>query len=214
MEPMFFACWVSQGEWEIRVDVPRQPKGQRHVHIRRRKNRKGEYSWNEDGSRHDKHRFPVSEGMIGKAKEIAARKLRVPVGSLEMLTGLPRGGHVGITHNGLLWLSEAAVFAEYDSIILVSADWLIIVSPEAIEKQFEEGVTMIEEIRKAVHDAALGNQKIAMFHFQVLKNADVLEGVDPEAFCRDINVPKTYQTEFRKMISLARVMREQGVQLD
>lgn len=28
---------------------------------------------------------------------------------------------------------------------------------------------MIEEIRKAVHDAALGNQKIAMFHFQVLK---------------------------------------------
>lgn len=72
---------------------------------------------------------------------------------------------------------------------------------------------MIEEIRKAVHDAALGNQKIAMFHFQVLKNAAALEGVDPESFCRDIGVPKTYQTEFRKMLGLARVMRQKGVRL-
>ena len=72
---------------------------------------------------------------------------------------------------------------------------------------------MIEEIRKAVHDAALENQKIAMFHFQVLKNADALEDVNPEAFCRDISVPKTYQTEFRKMLSLARLMRQQGVRL-
>lgn len=72
---------------------------------------------------------------------------------------------------------------------------------------------MIEEIRKAVHDAALGNQKIAMFHYQVLKNAIALDGVDPEAFCRDIDVPKTYQTEFRKMLSLARVMRQQGARL-
>ncbi len=61
---------------------------------------------------------------------------------------------------------------------------------------------MMEEIRKAVHDAALGNQKIAMFHFQVLKNAVALEDVDPAAFCRDINVPATYKTEFRKMLSL------------
>ncbi len=72
---------------------------------------------------------------------------------------------------------------------------------------------MIEEIRRAVHDAALGNQKIAMFHFQVLKNAVALESVDPVSFCRDINVPETYKTEFRKMLSLARVMRQQGVRL-
>lgn len=72
---------------------------------------------------------------------------------------------------------------------------------------------MIEEIRQAVHDAALGNQKIAMFHYQVLKNAVALEGVDPESFCRDIGVPRTYKTEFRKMLSLARVMRQQGVRL-
>lgn len=72
---------------------------------------------------------------------------------------------------------------------------------------------MIEEIRKAVRDAALGNQKIAMFHFQVLKNAVALESFDPESFCLEIGVPKTYQTEFRKMLSLARVMRQQGVGL-
>ena len=72
---------------------------------------------------------------------------------------------------------------------------------------------MLDEIRRAVHDAARGNQKIAMFHFQVLKNATALEDVDPESFCRDINVPISYQTEFRKMLSLARIMREQGFRL-
>ncbi len=72
---------------------------------------------------------------------------------------------------------------------------------------------MIEEIREAVHDAALGNQKIAMFHFQVQKSAVALAGVDPEQFCRGIDVPGTYQTECRKVLGLARVMRQQGVRL-
>jgi hypothetical protein len=72
---------------------------------------------------------------------------------------------------------------------------------------------MIEEIRQAVHNAALGKQKIAMFHFQVLKNAAALEGVDAASFCREIGVPNTYKTEFTKMLSLARVMRQQGVRL-
>lgn len=72
---------------------------------------------------------------------------------------------------------------------------------------------MIEEIRNAVRDAALANQKSAMFHFQLLKNAAALESVDPESFCRDIGIPISYKTEFRKMLSLARVMRQQGVRL-
>lgn len=41
---------------------------------------------------------------------------------------------------------------------------------------------MIDDIRAAVHTAAGTNQKIAMFHFQVLKNAKELEGLDPKAF--------------------------------
>lgn len=72
---------------------------------------------------------------------------------------------------------------------------------------------MIQEIKKAVSDAALEKQKIAMFHFQVLKNASKLEKIDPLSFCREIGVPDTYKTEFQKMLSLAKVMREQGVRI-
>ena len=68
-------------------------------------------------------------------------------------------------------------------------------------------------VKAAVHDAAAGGQKIAMFHFQILKNADALETTSPEAFCKAIGVPETYKTEFRKMLSLARVMRQAGVKL-
>lgn len=72
---------------------------------------------------------------------------------------------------------------------------------------------MIEQIKKAVHEAAIENHKIAMFHFQVLVNATELEGMDPESFCKEIAVPTTYQTEFRKMLSLARLMKDQGVRI-
>ena len=61
---------------------------------------------------------------------------------------------------------------------------------------------MIEEIKTAIHTAVRTKQKIAMFHFQVLKNAKELEGMNPEAFCREVDVPATYQTEFRKMLGL------------
>jgi len=70
---------------------------------------------------------------------------------------------------------------------------------------------MVDNIRKAVHAAAGSNQKIAMFHFQVLKNAKELERLNPKAFCKEIQVPETYATEFTKMISLSRLMKEQGV---
>ncbi len=72
---------------------------------------------------------------------------------------------------------------------------------------------MIEQIKAAVNSATGKNQKIAMFHFQVLKNADELAGIDPKGFCREVSVPETYATEFRKMIALARLMKEQGIKL-
>ena len=52
-----------------------------------------------------------------------------------------------------------------------------------------------------------------MFHFQVLKNAKELDGMNPEAFCAEVGVPLSYQTEFRKMLSLARLMDDLGVRL-
>ena len=70
-----------------------------------------------------------------------------------------------------------------------------------------------EQIKSAVHCPAGKNQKIAMFHFQVLKNADELAGIDPKGFCKEVSVPETYATEFTKMIALARLMKEQGAKL-
>jgi hypothetical protein len=72
---------------------------------------------------------------------------------------------------------------------------------------------LVAAVKAAVQSAALGNQKIAMFHFQILKNAHALDTVSPEAFCAAIGVPDTYKTEFRKMLSLARVIRQQGLKL-
>jgi hypothetical protein len=72
---------------------------------------------------------------------------------------------------------------------------------------------VIEQIRAAIHRAAEKNQKIAMFHFQVLKNADELAGIDPRGFCQEVSVPETYATEFTKMIALARLMKEQGAKI-
>lgn len=72
---------------------------------------------------------------------------------------------------------------------------------------------MIEQIRTDLHQAERKNQKIAMFHYQVLIHADELEGIDPVNLCKELSVPKTYATEFRKMIALARLMRAQDARL-
>jgi hypothetical protein len=47
---------------------------------------------------------------------------------------------------------------------------------------------MIEQIKAAIQSAADTNQKTAMFHFQVLKNADELTGIDPKGFCKEVSV--------------------------
>lgn len=75
------------------------------------------------------------------------------------------------------------------------------------------GFIVIEQIKSAIHEAAVDHQKLATFLFQVLKNAKALETLDPLAFCRNVGVPKSYATEFRKMLAVARVMRDQGAKL-
>jgi hypothetical protein len=72
---------------------------------------------------------------------------------------------------------------------------------------------VIDEIAIKVRDAALSGQKIAMFHYQVLVNAEELISIDPTAFCKKVGVPESFATEFRKMLSLARLMKEQGVKV-
>jgi len=72
---------------------------------------------------------------------------------------------------------------------------------------------VIDEIAIKVRNAALNGQKIAMFHFQVLVNAEELKRIDPTVFCKKLGVPESFATEFRKMLSLARLMKEQGVKV-
>lgn len=72
---------------------------------------------------------------------------------------------------------------------------------------------MIDEIKAAIHRAEGTNQKVAMLHFQVLKNAEELADIDPKGFCKEVSISEKYATEFRKMIALARLMKEQGVKI-
>ncbi|MBE3874492.1 hypothetical protein HJ162_15240 [Vibrio parahaemolyticus] len=59
--------------------------------IYQKKGIKGEYSWNDDGTRHDKHKFPNNDKGIGKARELASDALSVPVSSLEFITAISGG---------------------------------------------------------------------------------------------------------------------------
>ncbi len=72
---------------------------------------------------------------------------------------------------------------------------------------------MYEEITKQIKLAELQGQKIAMFHLQVLKNAEQLDGVDAVEFCRKVGMKDSFATEYRKMVSLAKLMKQQGIQL-
>lgn len=49
-----------------------------------------------------------------------------------------------------------------------------------------------------------------MFHFQVLKNAAELEGMNPNGFCKEVGGSEDFATAFTKMMALARLMKEQG----
>ena len=73
---------------------------------------------------------------------------------------------------------------------------------------------MYEEISRKIHQAEATGNKVAMFHLQVLLNAHQLERVDPVEFCTLIKVNESYATEFRKMISLAKLMDKQGIKLE
>jgi hypothetical protein len=73
---------------------------------------------------------------------------------------------------------------------------------------------IVKAIAEAVHEAEQRKNKIAMFLYQVLIHAEELRGVDAEEFCKEIKVPVSYATEFRKMISLAALMEEQGATIN
>jgi hypothetical protein len=76
----------QEGDWTVTTHGPHGnvPHAQKHVHIKKR-GLKGAYSWNQDGSRHDDHRFPSNEQMIKRAKGLAADALGVPEATLQLV---------------------------------------------------------------------------------------------------------------------------------
>ena len=107
-------CANKNGAWTVRVDKPHgnQPYHKRHVHITK-KGLKGEYSWNEDGSQHDKHRFPRSEQCIVSAKEHAANALGINAGNLSFITSIAGGVHVSILATAELNDRPRSIFSSY-----------------------------------------------------------------------------------------------------
>jgi len=93
---LFFCFWTRTGEWEFVVHGPHTDQGREHVHVRRIRNRKGEYSWNIDGSRHDKGKFLENEKGIVRAKEIAAGHLKIEPSVLSLITSFSHPDHVHV----------------------------------------------------------------------------------------------------------------------
>ena len=69
---------------------------------------------------------------------------------------------------------------------------------------------IIQTIKQDLKKAAEDKHKIAAFHSLVLLHADELSDFDPAEFCRLVEVPATYQTEFRKMLAVARHLDQLG----
>lgn len=88
------------GDWTISVHPRHGSKDydRKHVHIKKR-GLKGEYSWNEDGTRHDTHRFPGAEQCINRARDLAASALNIPVNTLQFISGIEGGVFVSVQDN-------------------------------------------------------------------------------------------------------------------
>lgn len=123
----------EKGGWKVRIDPPRggRPNAQRHVHISRRK-LGGEYSWNADGTRHDKGRFPPNEKHIKRAKEIASEHLRVSIEILQLIVGFKGGFRLAIEEEsrkvGEPFTYRSHIGVDYHVVLLGCGEDLVIVT--------------------------------------------------------------------------------------
>ena len=89
LKPIQESAWVvaPTSDWSYRLDpIKPEMKQQRHVHIAKTKwtNAKtNQYSWNQNGTRHDRKTFCKSEKGVVTAKQIASDVLGVSVSVLE-----------------------------------------------------------------------------------------------------------------------------------
>ena len=111
---LLYCSTKSSGDWTIRVDQPHGSKHyhRKHVHVAK-KGLAGEYSWNIDGTRHDKKNFPVSEKCISAAKQHAASALRIPISSLQFITAESGGTRMSLRSNLDPTISNFPLFTAY-----------------------------------------------------------------------------------------------------
>lgn len=115
MAQVILCCHSKRiGDWTIRIDSPHgsPPHYQRHVHVSK-KGLSGKYSWNIDGSPHDKHKFPTNERCIKAAKEHAASALGVPMFTLKLLDVILGGARISVRSNGTSKSESLPVFNDY-----------------------------------------------------------------------------------------------------
>lgn len=67
---------------------------------------------------------------------------------------------------------------------------------------------IMDEMIRQINKAASRRCKVAMFHYQVLVNADKLADEDPVHFCRAVGMNDSFAIEFRKMLNLSRMMKQ------
>ena len=72
---------------------------------------------------------------------------------------------------------------------------------------------LFERIRSQIQEAEEHKEKVAMLHYQILINADKLCDINPDDFCKAVEIAPIYQVEFRKMLKLAKMIDKQSMKI-
>ena len=70
--------------------------------------------------------------------------------------------------------------------------------------------TVFQSIKQAI-DGAPRNDYTAELHLQVIKYADLFQGVTAKDFCAGVGLANSYGTEFAKMRKIAERLRNAGL---
>ncbi|HRC45197.1 MAG TPA: hypothetical protein PLT27_14175 [Nitrospira sp.] len=70
---------------------------------------------------------------------------------------------------------------------------------------------LFERIKRAI-ESAPRNGYVAELHLQVIKYADLLDGVSSKEFCEKLDLGASWGTEFAKMKKIAQRLRDAGLQ--
>ena len=69
---------------------------------------------------------------------------------------------------------------------------------------------LLKSIASRIKEAERQNKKTAMFHFQILIHAEELRGENALEFCREVGMKDSFATDFKKLMSLSQMMKDEG----